>query len=89
MGEQEIIERLQACKTIDEAVAFAAELGADIAPDEVRNLLRPTGEVSDAELGDVSGGTGFMLNGGPGFDKLVEVLKSAVGKLTGTNMGFI
>lgn len=66
----EIIEKAKQLKTVDELIAFAKENGEELSSEKAEELfakLHKTGELSDDELDNVSGGCGG--NGKQGNNK--------------------
>ena len=59
MEEKEIINKLKSCKTVDELKTVAKEIGYELTDEEAQSYfekLSMIGELSDDELGSVSGG---------------------------------
>lgn len=62
MEDKEINLKLKACKTVEELKAFAKEIGYELTDEEAVayfKKLTESGELSDDELSNVSGGTCF------------------------------
>lgn len=58
---EEIIEKAKELKTVEELIAFAKENGEELTHEKAEELfakLHQTGELSDDELDNVSGGCG-------------------------------
>ena len=60
---RELLEKLQAAKSVQELIEMAKAEGADIAPDKAEELftkLNAEGEISEEELEAIAGGLFFF-----------------------------
>ena len=63
MNKEEFIAKLKEAKSADEILALAKESGVELSEEKAKELfagLNANGEMSDEELDEVAGGSGFM-----------------------------
>lgn len=69
--DKEFMEKLKTAKSPEEVAEMAKEKGFELTADEV--MLQPDGEISDAELDEVSGGRHWWIS----LEHLEEMLRKA------------